>query len=267
MNAIPKRVDLLQSARRTWVTYRLRRYLVNWREVADAYWNSAPMPPLRLRSGIVLHSTAYDSPVTLLFEIVSDGSYHYFRNVDLAGTIVDIGANIGCTSLDFALLYPRARIHAYEPNPATFETLRLNLEANKVGARVTAFSEAVGSSCGMLPLWTGMPSRSVSSYFTTSPHPDAQRVDVPIIDLATCLARVKTPTISLLKIDAEGAEVEMLESAPAGVLQKAERIALEYHLMFHPDADQQCLRALESAGFKCHRTTPDAGLGMIYAWR
>lgn len=46
-------------------------------------------------------------------------------------TIVDLGANIGMASVFFALRYPDAVIHAFEPIPENFAVLRRNVEANR----------------------------------------------------------------------------------------------------------------------------------------
>jgi hypothetical protein len=46
-----------------------------------------------------------------------------------AGVILDVGANVGCASVLFHALYPRAAVLAFEPCPETFEFLRSNTAA------------------------------------------------------------------------------------------------------------------------------------------
>ncbi|RPI02078.1 MAG: FkbM family methyltransferase, partial [Zetaproteobacteria bacterium] len=44
--------------------------------------------------------------------------------------ILDCGANIGMATLYFTWRYPRAEVHAFEPDPDTFALLKRNVEAN-----------------------------------------------------------------------------------------------------------------------------------------
>ncbi len=46
--------------------------------------------------------------------------------------IVDVGANIGMTSIFFALRYPQAKIYSFEPIPGNYTLLNLNVEANRL---------------------------------------------------------------------------------------------------------------------------------------
>ena len=54
-----------------------------------------------------------------------------------------------------------------------------------------------------------------------------------------------------VKIDAEGAEVEMLESASDATLAAIDEMALEYHDSIVPDARARCEAVLTRAGFVC----------------
>jgi len=256
---------LFQALRRRWVTYRIRRQLLNWNEVADHYFNGRPITLLQFRSGMILHSTVYDAPVPTFLEVINDGCYRRFNKRPLKGTILDIGANIGVVTLDWLRRYPDVEIHAYEPNPSTYETFRLNIEVNGLSKRVRTYPEAVGSRCGTLSFWSNVPSVSANSY--SPPCPGAVQIEVPMIDLETAMRRVEKQPISLVKIDAEGAEVEILENTPTGVLRQAEQYVLEYHLPFHRDADKRCQDVLKRVGFRCRQTVLGADHGLIYAWR
>ena len=46
------------------------------------------------------------------------------------GPILDVGGNLGLFSLMMARRFPNRTIHAFEPNPSTFEAIRSNFECN-----------------------------------------------------------------------------------------------------------------------------------------
>lgn len=64
-------------------------------------------------------------------EFVSPEEKAFLETYDLtAGDIVDVGANLGIVSLILARRYPRRVVHAFEPNPSTFRSMRGNCELN-----------------------------------------------------------------------------------------------------------------------------------------
>lgn len=50
--------------------------------------------------------------------------------------LIDIGANIGTTSIPLALNNNISRIHAFEPDPNNFHLLEYNIHANNLGERI-----------------------------------------------------------------------------------------------------------------------------------
>src|SRR5277367_1858547 len=105
------------------------RHLKNWSAVWSAYRRAAPLPVFEFRNGIILHHGPADDPVMLFHEVIIGGCYRRYLTRPVRGTILDIGANIGMTSLDFISRTPGLEIHAYEPNPITRNILRKNIEA------------------------------------------------------------------------------------------------------------------------------------------
>src|SRR5919109_4375540 len=62
----------------------------------------------------------------VLRELYIDGEYPDELEIADPAVIVDLGANIGLSLLDFRLRYPDARLIGVEPDPIAFNTLRLN---------------------------------------------------------------------------------------------------------------------------------------------
>jgi FkbM family methyltransferase len=246
---------------------RMIRWLSNWREVWSAYRASRQPPPLRFRDGFTLHHGRLDSPVSLLREVF--GERHYRRHIEspLDGVMIDIGANIGAVTLDWASRSGRLHIHAYEPNPATYSVLQHNVEANGLTDRVTMHQEAVGRESGRLRLWTNVHSMTATAYSDAPPTPEAIATYVPLVDLNEVVRRAGGQPIALLKIDTEGGEADALEGATPATLESLRQVILEYHDKLCPNASGRCRRVLEEAGFRCLVRPMNANHGLIYARR
>ena len=145
-----------------------------------------------------------------------------FETRDPTPRILDCGANVGLASLFYKRRYPAARITAFEADPAIAALLAHNVRAN--GAEdIEVVAAAVWTQAGEITFQAdGADAGAVSS-------PDGARggaaMRVPAIRLADWLSRER---IDLLKLDIEGAEVEVLTDCE-GVLDHVNAILLEVH--------------------------------------
>ena len=234
-------MTLLNTARAMRLQALMARQLVNWRAAWTAYSSSSPMPVLQFRNGLVLHSGPHDAAGFLFLEIFANGCYRRGLPRVLSGEIVDIGANIGAFTLDAAILYPAATVHAYEPDPRAREVLERNVEANALSSRVRIWPEAVAGTAGTLTLW-----RADGSMESSAHLPDAGRrdsCDVAAVTLPTVVART-SGRVALLKIDCEGAEAEIMENAGPS-LDAVDYLVAEYHRALVVDVIPRMRRVLE----------------------
>lgn len=252
----------LGALRRLRLRALMARELANAGDVWDAYCAGEIPPPLRFRNGQTLHHGPDDAPVFLFFEIYANGCYRRSAPIPSSGVVVDIGANIGAFVLDCAARRSQVRIDAYEPNPRAFATLQQNVEANGLTGRVRLFQEAVGGRAGTLRLAVGGPSLAASGYGASCDE-SSSHVDAPAVTLRTIVERAGA--IALLKIDAEGAEADIL-SSPRD-LESVAAVVGEYHEDLVPGIRARVLAALREAGF--NPTTTDGGRcgPMFYAVR
>ncbi|MBC7933416.1 MAG: FkbM family methyltransferase [Rubrivivax sp.] len=246
---------------------RMIRWLSNWPDVWSAYRAARPTPTLKFRSGLTLHHGLHDSPVSLLREVFGEQQYRRHIKSPSEGVMIDLGANIGSVTLDWASRSRRLRVHAYEPNPLTNSVLRRNIEANNLADRVTVHDEAVGREAGQVRLWTNVNSMTVTAYGVRPPAPEAVATCVPIIDLNEVVRRAGGGPIALLKMDTEGAEADTLEGASTATLEALRQIILEYHETLCPNASARCKNILERAGFRCLVRPLNENHGLIYARR
>lgn len=147
------------------------------------------------------------------------------RFVRPGSTVVDVGANIGYNTIHAArLVGPGGRVLAVEPAGDNLEVLRANVAAAGL-ANVRIEPVAAGSAPGMRDFFVRGPKSAVNSLFARSCYAfvtDIVRVPVvPLDDLAPGGA-------DLVKIDVEGAELEVLEGMHR-ILATGPVLIVEWH--------------------------------------
>lgn len=183
----------------------------------------------------------------LFGEIFMDASYFFHADNDRP-LIFDCGSNIGMSVLFFKKLYRNARIIAFEPDPATFATLRQNVVQNRL-SDVELHSVAIGGHSGQIELFRDPSPESSSLKMSTL----RQRHDGPgVVVPSRRLSEFIKSDIDLLKLDVEGAEDAVMdELADSGKLRYVRRLHLEYHHHIDATADKlsSMLRLIEDSGF------------------
>jgi len=179
-------------------------------------------------------------------EIFADGNY------DLAGLpenafVVDVGANIGLFSIYVKSRCPGARVLAFEPAPGNLDALRRNLDLHgnqdvtvypcclgteaSAGVTLTYYPQLPGNSTlhpGEKELQRTLMAQRLGTEDAAKLF-DATEVSVPVQRLSTVLADgyADVPSIDLLKIDVEGAELEVLGGVDAADWARVGRVMLE----------------------------------------
>lgn len=153
----------------------------------------------------------------------------WFHLADSAKTVLDIGANFGLFALLAGLSNSDARCFAFEPMPNQFAALERNIQRNP-SASVTAVRAAVGASTGTTRMYWD-PSR-VNDMQATTDAGRRHREDglaeetVALLDIDSWAANEGVERVDLIKIDAEGAEPEVLRGMQS-VLSKQPDVVIE----------------------------------------
>ena len=161
------------------------------------------------------------------------------RFVRPGSTVVDVGANIGYNTIHAARLTGRrGRVVAVEPTRDNLDVLRGNVAAARL-ANVRVEPVAAGRTAGIRELFVRGDKSAVNSLFPRSCYAfvtDVVRVPVvPLDDLVPGRA-------DLVKIDVEGAELDVLEGMPRLLETAAPVLIVEWHPMlqrlagYAPDA-------------------------------
>jgi FkbM family methyltransferase len=153
--------------------------------------------------------------------------------------IIDVGANLGMSVIYFKRLYPQARITAFEAHPALFEVLQKNLRS--FGCEdVQLHAKAVWKEEGNVTFLDKPNGCAHVEEFA-----DSQGITVPAVRLSSYLQG----PVDVLKIDIEGAEMEVLRECES-CLNNVQVLFLEYHCPLHQRSElPELLQMLERNGF------------------
>ena len=174
--------------------------------------------------------------------IVRRGTYRFTSPVD-APYVIDCGANVGVSVVYFKQMYPQSRILAFEADPAVFSTLEANVQRAEF-ANVELVNKAVWTERGEIPFW--------------HEGADAGRIARPADNGGNDLSPVPTvrlrdylrEPVDLLKLDIEGAEVDVLLDC-GDALRNVRTLFVEYHSFASQAQRLDLLMAtLTSAGFR-----------------
>ena len=118
---------------------------------------------------------------------------------------VDVGANIGF----YTILAARrgARVMAYEPGPAAWQSCSANVALNDVGALATVHRAACAAEPGVARFTVGL---DISDHLIDG---DEGGIEVPVTTLDAALSPQPRAPLSVFKIDAEGHDKDVLIGA------------------------------------------------------
>lgn len=141
--------------------------------------------------------------------------------------ILDIGANIGVTTLLLAEKYPSAAIYAFEPIQGNIEILRQN---TKNIPRATVLPFGLGSEDSTQVIFSSDNPTNFGGFSQFARGVNAsEKSTITIRNAQTCLQELEVKSVDLIKIDTEGAECSILRSFDPELLQSARFILGELH--------------------------------------
>jgi FkbM family methyltransferase len=183
-------------------------------------------------------------------EVFGEAVYRFIPRGD-SPFILDAGANLGLATCYFKKCFPQAEVVAFEPDPRMQELFRRNMKAN-------GFTNVRLECCAL----AGTPGRARlhGDLASETPHalgnslragwglqqPTSSGIDVETRTLSPFLDR----PVDLLKLDIEGAELEVLREAE-GRLQAVREIRMEIHeTAEQPGMCREICDLLRAAGFR-----------------
>lgn len=144
------------------------------------------------------------------------------RLVGAGDVVIDCGANQGIYSCAFAALVgPRGKVLAFEPQPYAVEALRNNLELNGFG-QVTVEQAAVSDREGQAAL-----DLSCGSTAASIVHDFGRAKSMPVRTTSLSRAAAGLERLDLIKMDIEGAEYQALMGGKSLIDRFRPHIVLE----------------------------------------
>ncbi|GAB6944287.1 FkbM family methyltransferase [Vulcanisaeta sp. JCM 14467] len=187
----------------------------------------AVIPPSFIEFSYSNKSIRLTSPISFIYDILFEnflgGAYD---DVDVSGrVVVDVGAGIGDTAVLFALRGAE-RVIALEPYPSLYEKALMNVRINGLEDKVVLLNAAVSDTDG----FTYAPTQEIRDYVLFRPmtHKSSESVRIRTITLRT-LVKEYGVSNGILKMDCEGCEYEVINSAEPETLRAFGQIIIEYH--------------------------------------
>ena len=155
----------------------------------------------------------------------------YINNINRGDIVFDVGANVGELTLLFSRFAETSgQVHSFEPTPSTFEKLSAivkNANKNNVKLNNLAVSDKPGFVNfniyeEQLSAFNTMANRPLGNYGIDVAKPKV--FSIPSISIDKYCAEHAIPKIDLLKMDVEGAELNVLNGAEKMFADKSIKI-------------------------------------------
>ena len=191
---------------------------------------------IRLRNGRVITYRLNRGDIQSIREVLMDEVYRLPFPSQQPDVLVDLGANIGLTSVFYHQTLKARSIIAVEPDPSNAQLVRENLS----GLPAVVFQAAVGPHDGTARFSTNRESNlgSLSS--------NSSGIEVSVMSMDSVLTRVPEAANIVVKMDIEGGEEELLRG-DIEWLSRVDGLIME----FHPEKVDYpgLIRVLQAAGF------------------
>jgi FkbM family methyltransferase len=184
------------------------------------YYRAKQLEKRRVKYSVAGYRVALqgNSILSMLKEIVLEDSYH-LKVLKNPKNIMDIGANVGVFSIYASILYPKARILAFEPDKQNYLDLRTN---TKAFSNIECYNYAIGKENGYGSLSSSMDNTA----YTLNTIVTSDNL-CEIMGLKDALNLLKEGEwLDLMKLDCEGSEYEILSLS----IENVKSIAGEYHI-------------------------------------
>ena len=175
--------------------------------------------------------------------------YHsvWVKPISEASTIVDLGSNKG----DFSRYFfdrNKCSVFCVEPNPQLAEYVTKSLFADVSNLAITDHPGEFN-----FTLSENLEASSLSSDLATL-WGETQTIKIPGVSLEEYLREKSIENVSLLKMDIEGAEIDILKKVGRQTLEKIDQLTVEFHDFLDPSMIpdvEEIINKLESIGFIC----------------
>lgn len=162
--------------------------------------------------------------------------------------VIDVGAHIGSYTIKVGrTVGPEGKVIAIEPHPVNYEALLQNVAINRL-SNVIPVRVCLCNTLGYMKLYLA----SSSDRHSIVHQKSNQYMEVPSFTLDELLKRLDISHVDIIKIDVEGAELDVLKGSEQS-LKKIEKIIVStYH---YADEVHEIAEYLMKQGFRIRKIT------------
>lgn len=198
----------------------------------------------------------YETDAIVVREIFSENVYEVHQtHFERGGDIIDIGANIGAFSM-LAGRYNK-KVYAIEPEPHNLEALKRNIELNKMEDRIIVCPYAISDYKGTATIHDSGGGSSIKD-------DGAFGAEVEVMTLDNLFELYHITNVDVMKIDVEGAEVEIILGASKENLNKCKYITMEFDIRSGRQMGEMVQKLSETHHVRTMGSWERGG--MIWAW-
>ncbi len=182
--------------------------------------NRVELPNLknRLNAPLEFYGAIYDGDLQGVF------GQELYREINCKNLIVlDVGANIGDSSIYFALK-GASRVVALEPFPATYELAKKNVEVNGFSDKIFVINGGLGKKNEKISI-----PNDISSTGGLKAENYNHGIQVEMFTLESIMQKFNFGSNTVLKIDCEGCEYDVFNYTEDKTLRQFGQIIMEYH--------------------------------------
>ena len=192
----------------------------------------------------------------ILRELYVDKVFDVFMVGKKGLTVVDVGANVGLTSLYFSQYADK--VIAVEPTESHFACLEKMIEFNELKDKIIPMRNAIGVEGGKREFHHSK--NSTMNSLSPLVNDTGEKEMVEVITLEQVFEQQNLDEVDFMKIDIEGSEVELIASESfARVAERIKALSVEYHTWSNRNRGQ-IVQALEGYGFTIKTLSTEADL-------
>jgi FkbM family methyltransferase len=162
--------------------------------------------------------------------------------------VLDIGAYCGGSTIVFSqLVGDRGEVHAFEPDGANFEALSINVERLRK-SNIVIYHKGVWIIRGKIKFQAeGNMGSSVAGILARR----SRHQSIEVVTLEDALDNCRGKKAHVIKMDIEGAELPVLQSAREILVSTLPRLIIEAHVVRGQENTRDLYAFLEACGYVC----------------
>jgi FkbM family methyltransferase len=142
----------------------------------------------------------------------------------------DVGTNIGLMAIPVLQAQPQSRVISFEPSPNVLDSLRRTVAGSDYQNRWTLIEKAVGAESGKVAFSLSDQANSLfDGIRPTDRVASIRQIEVELTTLDDTWRALGSPKVSVIKIDVEGGELDVLLGARECLKQERPSVLVEWN--------------------------------------